>query len=432
MPAAPRVSVVIATYNWSSALRCAIDSVLAQTFTDFELLVVGDGCSDDSAAVVAAVADPRVSWHELPERTGSQSAPNNEGVARARGDYVAYLGHDDLWLPGHLESLVATLDVSGADFAYAVAMLYGPPGSGVRGVTGQLPVDPERPPRFVPPSSWVHRRELLAAIGPWGQPDELTLPLDQDLLARVHARGSRMVPTGRLSVLKLPASWRPDVYRQRGADEQRELLRRMREEPDFAERELLGALAAQAEGRLVEVSRGGPPGPQHMTRIQRYKGSELPPAPGGERWRCDFDELLPGLAFHGVERHPYHGTFQWSGPGTSSDLRFNVARERELELAFRVLAPLSADVLDSLSVECDDLPVALSRCREPEGTTVYHGLLPPRPAQGLTSLRFRIARTLRPVDLDPASTDSRALGLPFNWLEVQPVAGGAGAAASDP
>ena len=58
--AAPAVSVVIATYNWSSVLRFAIRSVLAQHLADFELIVVGDGCTDDSDAVVRGFGDARI------------------------------------------------------------------------------------------------------------------------------------------------------------------------------------------------------------------------------------------------------------------------------------------------------------------------------------------------------------------------------------
>ena len=90
---APLVSVITATYNWSSVLRYAIQSVLRQTCQDFEMIVVGDGCTDDSAEVVASFDDPRLRWHNLPHNTGHQSAPNNAGLELARGRYVAYLGH---------------------------------------------------------------------------------------------------------------------------------------------------------------------------------------------------------------------------------------------------------------------------------------------------------------------------------------------------
>ena len=106
--------MIIATYNWATVLPYSIGSVLDQTFTDFELLVIGDGCTDESEQVVAAIADPRVHWINLPTNTGNQAGPNNEGLRRARGDIVAHLGHDDLWLPRHLEHLVAAIDAGAA------------------------------------------------------------------------------------------------------------------------------------------------------------------------------------------------------------------------------------------------------------------------------------------------------------------------------
>jgi glycosyltransferase involved in cell wall biosynthesis len=95
----PLISVITATYNWSSVLRYAIQSVLWQTLQGFEMLIIGDGCTDDSAEVVASFQDPRLRWHNLPENSGHQSMPNNTRLAMARGKYVAYLGHDDLWYP---------------------------------------------------------------------------------------------------------------------------------------------------------------------------------------------------------------------------------------------------------------------------------------------------------------------------------------------
>src|SRR3954464_8543569 len=153
MGASPRVSVIMATWNWSSVLPFSIGSVLGQDLDDFELLVVGDGCTDDSEAVVKGIGDPRVEWVNLPERSGHQSAPNNEGLRRARGEYVAYLGHDDLWLPHHLSCLTAALE-GGAALAYGITRLVGP-GAGAEFDS----VTPEyRPGWWLPPSSVVHRR----------------------------------------------------------------------------------------------------------------------------------------------------------------------------------------------------------------------------------------------------------------------------------
>src|SRR5437764_794116 len=106
--AIPSVSVIIATYNWSAALKCAIRSVLDQTLQDFELLIVGDACTDDTEQVVRSFDDARIKWFNLTKNHGSQYAPNNFGLKQAKAYYIAYLGHDDLWWPTHLTSLVET------------------------------------------------------------------------------------------------------------------------------------------------------------------------------------------------------------------------------------------------------------------------------------------------------------------------------------
>ena len=72
---APRVSVLIATYNYSSVLHYAVASVLRQSFRDFELIVAGDCCTDDSEAVVQSFGDARVRWLNLSENSGSKSLP---------------------------------------------------------------------------------------------------------------------------------------------------------------------------------------------------------------------------------------------------------------------------------------------------------------------------------------------------------------------
>ncbi|HVG25540.1 MAG TPA: glycosyltransferase family A protein [Thermoanaerobaculia bacterium] len=222
----PRVTVIIPTYNWSTVLPHSIGSVLGQTFTDFELLVIGDGCTDDSEEVVRAIGDPRVQWINIP-RTGHQSGPNNEGLRRARGEFIAYLGHDDLWMPQHLALHVARE----CDFSCSIAALISPDS-----------VDRTHPDaaftRWVPPSSFVHRRSLGIE---WRDYRELSVPPESDLVRRIVQSGARTEVVPRLTVLKFPASVRRNVYRERPSHEQAAWLARVRGERDL-EAALLGEL----------------------------------------------------------------------------------------------------------------------------------------------------------------------------------------------
>src|ERR1043166_3496543 len=125
MSRAPLITVIIPTYNWSEVLPYSIGSVLRQTIQDFEVLVVGDGCTDDSEQVVNAQNDDRIRWINLPANSGHQSDPNNEGLRQARGSLIAYLGHDDLWFPHHLASLSTALN-AGSDLAFTLTEVIGP------------------------------------------------------------------------------------------------------------------------------------------------------------------------------------------------------------------------------------------------------------------------------------------------------------------
>lgn len=102
----PLVSIITATYNASHILRYAIASVLLNEFTDWELIIVGDCCTDDTESVVASFADSRIRYKNLSENSGQQATPNNHGLAMARGDYVCFLNHDDMYLPFHLSSML--------------------------------------------------------------------------------------------------------------------------------------------------------------------------------------------------------------------------------------------------------------------------------------------------------------------------------------
>jgi len=97
----PTVSVVIPTYNRADLIARSIRSVLSQSYQDFELLVVDDGSVDDTAAVVAGLADPRMRYVRLHRNIGAGPA-RNVGIRMSKGEFVAFQDSDDEWLPEKL------------------------------------------------------------------------------------------------------------------------------------------------------------------------------------------------------------------------------------------------------------------------------------------------------------------------------------------
>ncbi len=104
----PQVSVVLAVYNGAADLPLAVESILTQTFADFELIVVDDGSSDRTAAVLDGIGDPRV--RAIHQDNAGIAPALNRGIALARGRYVARQDHDDWAMPTRLEKQVAFLE----------------------------------------------------------------------------------------------------------------------------------------------------------------------------------------------------------------------------------------------------------------------------------------------------------------------------------
>jgi len=111
------VSVIIPTYNTGKYLSEAISSVLNQTYTDIELIVVDDGSTDATQEILDQINDPRLIKIKI--KNSGVSVARNTGLDIARGEYIAYLDADDRWLPSKLEKQVALINAEPAvDFVF--------------------------------------------------------------------------------------------------------------------------------------------------------------------------------------------------------------------------------------------------------------------------------------------------------------------------
>jgi hypothetical protein len=130
IPAHPLITVIVTTYNRSRLLteRC-IPSILGQTYDNLELIVVGDGCTDDTEELVSRINDPRLRFYNLPERGQYPSDPlrrwmvagtpaGNKAFSLAQGDFITQLDDDDEYLPDRLEKLVQFAIDNQLDFVW--------------------------------------------------------------------------------------------------------------------------------------------------------------------------------------------------------------------------------------------------------------------------------------------------------------------------
>jgi len=188
----PEVSVVIPTRSRSRMLAVALRSALSQRDADLEVIVVDDGSTDDTEAMVAAMSDPRV--HLIrDEVSGGVSAARNRGIAAAVGEWVAFLDDDDVWAPDKVVRQLDAATAAGRKWVYAGDVNVD---SNLRILDGASPPPPDEVvaslQRFnaVPSgaSNVVVRADLLAAAGNFDP--QLTTNEDWDMWIRLASYGA--------------------------------------------------------------------------------------------------------------------------------------------------------------------------------------------------------------------------------------------------
>lgn len=150
--AQPLVSIITPTWNRGELLTArTLPSLIAQTYRNWEAVIVGDACTDDTGARIAALGDPRIRFENLVERgvypeeplkrwMVAGCAPANRALKLARGEWTAYLDDDDVLVESHLQTLVRFARESGAEFVYGAGEFQRSPTEWLR--IGKLPPDP--------------------------------------------------------------------------------------------------------------------------------------------------------------------------------------------------------------------------------------------------------------------------------------------------
>ena len=108
------VSVITPTYNSGKFIGKTIESVIGQTYKNWEMIVVDDGSTDDTESIARSYSskDSRIKYLSLGHNSGRPAVPRNYGIKHANGEYIAFLDSDDLWLPGKLEKQIKLFQIS--------------------------------------------------------------------------------------------------------------------------------------------------------------------------------------------------------------------------------------------------------------------------------------------------------------------------------
>jgi O-antigen biosynthesis protein len=195
----PLISITIPTYDRGKLLiERTLPAIFAQTYSNFEVIIVGDCCEEPTRSILSTLDDPRVKFINLKKRTKypndpklrwfiSGVAPSNHGIDLAQGEWICYFDDDDIMAPNYLESLIDFARNGNYEF---VAGLYEEERNGVNSVQGQKS---SQYPEFGGHSTWLYRSYLSFFkynINSWRK--SYNCPQDIDMQLRMKDAGVRM------------------------------------------------------------------------------------------------------------------------------------------------------------------------------------------------------------------------------------------------
>ncbi len=222
------ISIVIATYNRSNVLRYAIETVLFQSYKNWELIIVGDCCTDDTEEVVGSFKNDRIRFINLEKNIGEQSGPNNHGVSIANGSFIAFLNHDDLWFPNHLELLYQKLHSSRYDLVYSNHYIV--PVDGKLSLL-RISENNKKKSYYSPASTWLFNKELYNEVGPFKYYKKIYNVPSQEWLLRV-SKTKKIGVINEVTVIAIQSGARINSYKNRDFEENKFYYGEIKKNPD--------------------------------------------------------------------------------------------------------------------------------------------------------------------------------------------------------
>lgn len=182
------ISVVIPTYNRASIISETIHSILNQTYSDLEIIVVSDGKSNDTRQIIEGFKDRRLRYYEI-EHSGRPSVPRNFGMKQAKGQYLAFCDDDDIWMPEKLElQLAKIVEDDRIGLVYAQCLVPNAKGDIVipsQGKEGFVFKELFLTYNFIPNSTVLIKREVIQKVGGFDEDIRLKAIEDFDLWLRI-------------------------------------------------------------------------------------------------------------------------------------------------------------------------------------------------------------------------------------------------------
>jgi hypothetical protein len=430
----PRFSVIMPTHGHRPTLPFAVRSALAQTESDLELIVSGDGAADSTRAIVRelAAADERIRFNDFPK--GEQRGELNRGrsVASSRGKFVAYLPDDDLWMPQHLAVLGEALE--DVDFAHTMGISVARDGTAITDVFDAR-VFPDatalRNTTFAIRNCVAgHRRDAYDAL-PHGW--RLSLPYNPDIymwLQFLDAPATRYRSIKRITALGLPIEGRGDMTGEERVAEigawldcisdtgrREELIARvlaeMLERDHRRSRRVRERLNVARLGALAGDPAAAPSFAEIDPWLERGRALPEPLVRAGDR--------VSFARFGDYQLYTLRGLSEPEGwgcwiDGARADLVLPIAAESgdalALELVYRgmIVAPMQPHVSFDVIVNGRTCASLTARTGAAEAAIVELPAELDWRRTGCLAIRFEVHSSLRPCEHD-LSADTRSLGL---------------------